>query len=521
MALKKIVLVEDNKVERRNVETILSTMDDCELVQSFPNGLEAWEYLKENNVDIVITDMQMPKMSGMELIKEIRRINLNAEIIIISGYNDFEMARKVVGLDVVEFVMKPVLDDEFSQAVYKAMQKCDEKNRKISQYQRLMEQVSSSKELMLRQFISSLALDSQLGEDTVTKNEEFFGIDISSGYKVTVIFRIDLKETKDAFLKTYSLIDYITKKDYQELKFYPFSVNENEIAIIAVSNNRDCIVPEIINLKNEIVRILSVQLCGVMSTATKNVTDIHQQYKECRNVLSNEREFNNLVLMCDDCDFESETEDLFLSLHKLLSNFILEKNYDRVHEFIANTMDEYCKNWLVSERNFSYCYVNALEVILSEYGKRFDDLVSTDEIWRKLANYNSIVDVFAILENLTRCVLEIVYSQNVIDESVVKKIKDIIESRYAEHITIDMIAREINFSKRHTQRLFTQITGKTIREYIKEYRISIAKKMLLDNKSIDDILNAVGYKDKTYFTEIFYEQEGMLPKDYIKYKSVE
>ena len=124
-----ILIVDDEKIERKGISLLFRRMDiECDLAEAV-NGQDALEYLMENEADILLTDVKMPHMDGIELIRQIkdRDINQNMKIIIISGYSDFEYAKLAVKLGVSDYILKPVDPKEFEATMKKTVKELEDK----------------------------------------------------------------------------------------------------------------------------------------------------------------------------------------------------------------------------------------------------------------------------------------------------------------------------------------------------------------------------------------------------------
>ena len=513
--MKKVILVEDNKIERDNISFALEQIENVILDKSFFNGRDALEYLKKNKADIIITDIQMPEMDGIELIRSIRENGINTEVIIISGYNDFDNAKSALGLDVVDYLMKPVLDDELEKAMSVAIERCNKKIRKETDYERLKTQVEASKNLLREQFIRNLIVNSDVSDEYIKENEDLLDLRISDGYKMTVIIRIKECNNTSALIVTYALVDYILRHETKNISFFPFVLNEDEVGAVAVCDDADRIISEIIRLKNEIIGDYGITVLVAASSVSRDVADLSSQYTECKSIFSGVPNTNNVVIIYDEMLDVTEKENVLINIQSDVRQYILENNIPQIKKTLTSALD-LPEEDIVSKRNFAYGYVNILEIILNEFGYNFDDIIDGDVIWKKLADIDSILNLSNYLNNLTTSVIELINSETDEKEIAVKRIKEIIKQKYSEHITVASIASEINFSAKQTHRIFSQATGKSIFEYLTDYRMDMAKKLLLENKSIDDVVYLVGYRDRTYFSEIFKERTGMTPAEYKK-----
>jgi len=121
--MKKILIVDDEKFIRNGISAILSnSFGDTIVVELAKNGKEALEILKKDEFHLVITDINMPFINGIDLIKECRAFNKKAEIIVISGYDEFEYARQCMKYGVKNYLLKPVNDVELIELIKENME---------------------------------------------------------------------------------------------------------------------------------------------------------------------------------------------------------------------------------------------------------------------------------------------------------------------------------------------------------------------------------------------------------------
>lgn len=129
----KVVVVEDETLVKRGL--ILTTdwqKFHCEVIGQASNGIEGLQVIKQTNPDIVIADVRMPGMDGLHMVEQMRSNSYDTEVIIITGYNEFEYAHKAIRLDVCDFLMKPIDDEDFENAMNRVCELLERK-KKLSQ----------------------------------------------------------------------------------------------------------------------------------------------------------------------------------------------------------------------------------------------------------------------------------------------------------------------------------------------------------------------------------------------------
>ncbi len=150
----KAVIADDETIIRKGVSSFLAKLDpDIEIFSSAKNGLEAIELVRKINPDLLIIDINMPQLNGLQAIEEILSFNSHVQIIIISGYNEFDYAKKAIDLGVLGYLVKPFKGQEFEAIIAKAKQRLSQLNQNNVLMNKLHNSGTTDKDVM--SFISS------------------------------------------------------------------------------------------------------------------------------------------------------------------------------------------------------------------------------------------------------------------------------------------------------------------------------------------------------------------------------
>lgn len=120
--MRKVLLVDDEKIERKGIRMLLNRMPEEFEIREASNGVEALKMFREARVDMVLTDIKMPLMDGIELIGRIREYDTQIPIAIFSGYGEFDYAQKAIRYDVSNYILKPVKPQEFEETIRRILQ---------------------------------------------------------------------------------------------------------------------------------------------------------------------------------------------------------------------------------------------------------------------------------------------------------------------------------------------------------------------------------------------------------------
>ncbi|MEH7226560.1 response regulator [Bacillus sp. JJ1566] len=165
--MHQILLVEDERWIRTGIrKTVEKTGLPFEVVHESTNGLEAYDWLTGNKVDLVLTDIRMPSMDGITLIKEVRRRAMNLDIMIISGHDDFAYTQQAIRLGAIDYLLKPVEQEGMKEALTKWLQEKETKNAKLEREDQNLKDMNelSPIERVLLYIDHSLAKDVSLAE---------------------------------------------------------------------------------------------------------------------------------------------------------------------------------------------------------------------------------------------------------------------------------------------------------------------------------------------------------------------
>lgn len=521
----KVIVVDDNKIELREVSRLVEQSElELELVGKFVNGQEAYEFVMENEVDIIISDVQMPVMDGIELIHKLKQNRKMAEVIFISCYDDFNYMRGALKNDAFDYILKPIDKNEFKLVLAAICEKCkrkksmaharEEAGKKLEKYQKTIEE-----ECLRLQLLGTCGSEEEVVPE-LPKIQSPFTVTIAKGRIVDVTC---VGEDEDFGEKKAWIINLVKRQidsiEVEGLKVYTIIMSLSEVAIvfIAESTTHD-IEGELIWFKQKMANELGIWLSFGMSNQGKGVSDLPELYWQAGEALCytyGSRKTN--VLKFEDVAVKSsedvDTGLILESVKKLLA----KGEREEIGPFLAKHISEEL-NRQSYVKNFAYAVMYSAEMVLLEYGRSLNRIFGND-MWEKMNSFDTIVNPRQWLYNMLLQAIESIHLRQ--DEAsdnrvrIVDKIKRIIHQRYSEKLTVGMIAEELHYSSKYISEIFLEVEKKSIFEYLTEYRIEVAKNMLKNPESkIYMVVESVGYKRKTHFYDVFKSYVGVTPMEY-------
>lgn len=560
--MKKVMLVEDEEFILQGIRCIIDWEEISMTVVSMAhNGREALEMFRKEPADIVVTDVEMPLMNGLELLEEIRKIDPRTRCIILSGYDEFEYARTALKLDVEEYILKPVNEEQLKEALIHAAEHFDEIDRKKAG--------NMEDKIGWHRFLK--------GRLDETEAEAFIGMlpEIEPGETVTAaMMKIDAGslERKDGMqdvlvglqklprkLKTIYLSpdtlflllytgqgDVYTKQEdvYTEQEDAYTKRKEDSIGGCRESGGEGAemlggsweprkiggIGSEKAGLIGHPESSMAAELfgsfqdhlestCGILSFFT--IGPSIREYRElpaCYKIISRLQKYRLLegygVCITESFIKDRKTQDVAID-ENLLRKMILKKD----KEGALNYIEDLFINNLKSEVDVDVLYQLALKMavllqdIKVEYKlEQSTNLQALTEMIEKIYQADDIFGLKTIfISEITEIILYL-HTEDSQYTPVVKQIMEEVRKNYKEDMNLKTLAYKYHMNASYLGQIFQKEVGCSFTQYLSNMKNKIAKDLILNtNLKINDIAKEVGYPDTSYFYRKFKQCYGVSP----------
>jgi len=400
-----MIVVDDEYLVRMGIKETIEWKDhDVEIVGEASNGQAGLQLAIEMQPDIIITDIKMPILDGLELVKRIQALKLDCVVIILSGYKDFEYAKDSLENGAYSYLLKPIDNDELINKVKHAMNDLQEKRSKDLLYSHLQEELPSIKHNTFRNLITG----------------EYESI-------------LKLKE---------------------KLNFYAFSITDSGSVIYAKVDQFSDVIRGNVSLKA--TQFLYSHLIHFLGTHEVYYREVHQDY---------------LLILCNASSNVSE---------KICEEAL--KKYEIDNQTIIS---------------MGICDYDGLDTIKDAY------------LNAKQVIEDKLFPMINTVSNMNRTTHK--YSPQIVDAM------KYISQNYSRNITVKMVSDSLFVSESYLMHLFKDNINRTFNECLTDYRIMVAKQLLLSGKlKVYEIAELVGYNDSKYFSQIFRKKTGLSPSQYVE-----
>ncbi len=536
----RVLLVDDEVLVREAIsENIKWEELGYELAGNCQNGKEAMEFLEKNSVDVVLTDICMPYVDGMELSEFVFRHFKNINIIIFSGFDDFEYAKKAIKYNVEEYLLKPVTALELSKVLTDLKDKMDKKKNETEKYIMLYETYNKNKLLIKSKAIDDLIKGSKTEEENRKALRENNIILDASDYRVAIV-EIDLNSEVDKgeeHMKQYSsLMTFAVYNICDEiLQQYQAGLsclgNDNRVFILFKTNRPKASGQEIKSICTEISsKIRQFMKLGVTIGIGRNVKDprdIHKSYEEAEYSMKYQYLFweSSIIDMEDiiknreskeDIALEEQIDSLVLAI-KINDRQSIDDLLRKIEEAIKRSLADKTRSDLYLQQIILAIY-NTLKISELE-----ESVLNTlrNQLLTDIADSKTLGKVMELLKDYCyKAAGEVEMQKNIGGKKQALLAMDFIEKNYADpQLNLNSVCSYLSISASRFSTIFKNITGETFMEVLIRIRMQKAKE-LLENTDLKnyEIAEKVGFGDPHYFSISFKKMTGKTPSEYAREK---
>lgn len=517
----KVFFVEDEIVTREGIrDNVDWKADGFELCGDAPDGEMALPLLQTAKPDLLITDIKMPFMDGLQLCKIVRERMPWMKIVILSGHDEFEYAQEAIKIGVTEYLLKPVTARDLHNLLRKVAAQLTYERKEQENLQELRERAERNQAALRERFLLKLVVGAVSSADAIEQSEQF-GIDLIARYYLVVVIKIGPNGRSEQFdYRQYQQVQQIVSRAVENNPdIFLLEKGLEELVLIAKGNTREYLEEErelLLERIEEQVKETDCKYAIGIGTLKERITELYQSYVEALVNLQNAA--NEYVSGSDDSVDKKELLKVDKSaVEKYLRSGVKEEFDDFFDTFIRPLGETALKSPAIKNYIFMDIVLTTAKFV-NELGGNIDLVIpDLNLIGTVLANVKT-------LDQIREQAQDILMSAMVFRDGrtgnqyaeMIQQAKQYIDHHFASpDLSLNEVAAQVNLSPSHFSTVFSQETGKTFKEYLTEMRIAKAKELLRTTVSrSSEIAEQTGYNDPHYFSFVFRKITGCSPKEF-------
>ncbi|MFC3799682.1 response regulator [Cohnella sp. GCM10012308] len=514
----RILLVDDEKLELEAIANYVRWADmGIAVADTAKNGREALQKMSVCKPDIILTDVRMPVMDGLEFARKAKQLDKHVKIVFLSGHDEFQYIKAALAVEAVGYLLKPVDHEELAAVMQRVIRKCEEDN-----------QLLGSAEGLKEKLVRSLAFESDPDSrrEWIQKIERLpRPLPLSGRYAIAYAsIHAKTPGTRPAEL----FADIQRELARQGERHYAWYLDEERFCAIyypeptALPGERNEAAAFWLALSDAFKARGTAALSVGLSGEGRHLIELHDRFEEAK-LAHSSRFYDGGRAVYAYGPFESPrmpTVDPAAAAAGI-GAAISHARLDDIDRLVAGFLAPYAANRTPREM-----IVSDTAHLLSELERHYAPLLEATEgarerqeaNWKTMLEPDSLAELRAQLCDWCRALAGMIEAREQDKHMpIVQRVMESIDVRYSQSLTVEQLAAEVYLSPNYIRTLFKEKSGETILEYLTKVRIKRAAELLKDRSlRVHEISKAVGYENVSYFCALFQKHRGVTPNDYRK-----
>jgi two-component system, response regulator YesN len=516
----KVFLVEDEIVTREGIrDNVNWKASGFEFSGEAPDGEMALPLLQAAPPDVLITDIKMPFMDGLQLCKLARERWPWMKVVILSGHDEFEYAQQAIHLGVTEYLLKPVTVQDMHTVLQRVAALLDREKQEQAAFQKLRDQVDENRAALREQLLLKLVVGAVTTTEAIEKSR-LLGLELMARCYLVVILKFERADRSGQF-------DYA---EYQQVQQQVARLAENnpdafllkkdwaELILLFKGSTPEYLEEERDLFVEQSKRALTggrYRLAIGAGAPKSRIADIHRSFVEALVGVQNASQLGGA-----EPERAVDKADLLKVDKSAVENYLrrgVKEEFDKFFEAFVRPVGETALKSYLLKNYLLVDVIVATAQFVDESGGVVDDVVpELAAIQTLLANTQTVEQLRAQARKILLGALAFRDRINHPHASLIRQAKDYIDRHYANpELSLNEVAAHVNHSPSHFSGLFSQETSQTFKDYVTEVRMKKAKELLRTStlKSAE-IGYQVGYSDPHYFSAAFKKNTGLSPTEF-------
>ena len=540
----KVYLVEDEIIIRQSIKNSIDwEKEGYEFVGDASDGELALPVILKEKPDILITDIRMPFMDGLELSRMVKAELPDIKIVILSGYDDFEYAKQAIKIGVAEYLLKPVSSAVLLEHLSEIAEKVRDEREDLALKKVYYQEMQENEELIKMKFLGELISGKLSLADAMEKGKRFH-MNLSGPFYRIILFKFIqedhvLAEQSEVLARAYAAVgSYVDR--FKDIFRFQRGVEGWAFLLTSVEEDMETQTKAFIEgLKAVIAPFDTLTWFGGIGSEVARIRELRYSFREADKAFAGRFvQEPNQIISVEQLNFEQQDNEFDANIFgeinqfdQIITRFLSSGSMEEVESFVGALFTEISEDHFRSLMIRQYIIMDIYATVLTfckklrkdagaegeAYGQ-WEGIRENEEILKQaVTTAESVEDIKDYIGTLLNHAIEL---RNTVSgrrySDIIRTAKERIEQDYmSEDISLNSVAAEVCMSPSYFSSVFSKEMGKTFIEYLTEVRMEKAKQYLAcSSMKTSEISYEVGYKDPHYFSYIFKKTQGCTPKEY-------
>lgn len=526
----KVFLVDDEPFILEGLRNIINWQDfGLEISGQAANGLDACSILEREKADILITDITMPKMNGLDLIKNLKAMDSNIKFIVLSGYNEFDFVKAGIALGIENYLLKPINVQELLSTLANTCEKLES-----SKFKEIIEKKDNNilKDNILYRWVTNKIASMELRE-----RSRILQISLEHNYYNACIVKIaptqmegDSSADAEWVSRFPEIFESCCSLVGQSESQMCFSNPDGEVVLVfgvdSIETGKPFIHEKLDEMERSVSCMPGLDVFITMGDFQAGFMNLYKSYANAKK-MQDYRLVSPWVRIyyydetnqCKDSDISCSKVD-----YQQFSKLLLSKNKDAVSAFISNVFVNLNSSPGMTPSYIQNCCMEMV-ININRTLENFDyNVIGNDyrELFNSMIEMHTLAQLESLMRNIADNALNCFITGDNKVSPIIKQVLNYINKHYTDELSLKTLGYELNINPVYLGQLFQKETGQLFNEYINIFKMQKAQQLLLNtNLKAIDISRRVGFSDPNYFFKQFKKYVGVSPTELRSCKNAE
>ncbi|MBP1309960.1 two-component system response regulator YesN [Paenibacillus sp. 1182] len=536
----QILLVDD---ESYVTESLAATIPwetlGIERVHQAVSALAAVDVLEAYDIDILVTDIRMPGMTGLELIVEVNERWPHIRCLLLTGYADFEYAKKALQLKAFDYILKPVDDEEFIKCVSAAMDSLKEEWEAFDKVHQLQYSRRNDFGVLRTHLMHDLLLGRDLSVPKIESKMSEYEIKLRTGHPASMLLIQLGKHFSDMDYHSVSLIEYAIGNIAEEVFAPDFQVwhckaphdclivliegNWNAFPERSVDEQNRCLSAAIETFRKNVSNYLKGEIYVALTGWFKFPEELPKLYQTAiRSLYWNHQEETDTLLFIEEQTEQPHSSVKSLEglyMHPTLTHLLESRQWDEAEAKVSRVFGKMEEVGYTREHLYEL-FISVTSAFMYTAHKQGRFITQMDQVGFDPLHAQKMVHSFPHLKEwifsmMNKLKSEWSASEQSAKSYVVKQVQELISQDKGQELSVKTIADQVYLHPVYLSKIYKAETGEGLGDYIIRMRMERALYLLkYSNKKIYEITTELGYQNPQYFSKMFKKHYGMTPHEF-------